>query len=75
MIFINSFEFYYSSNPTNLCYNYFSFKFQKMARNCEKAQGMLNRWWTMKRSLVNKEEDERPKGLRHIREINDMLEC
>ena len=24
---------------------------------------------------MNKEDDERPKGLRHIREINDLLEC
>jgi len=46
-----------------------------MARNCEKAQGMLNRWWMMKRCLVNKEDDERPKGLRHIRDINDLHEC
>ena len=45
-------------------YNIISYK---MARNCEKAQGMLNRWWMMKRCLVNKEDDERPKGLRHIR--------
>jgi len=28
-----------------------------MARNCEKAQGMLNRWWSMKRALVNREDD------------------
>jgi hypothetical protein len=46
-----------------------------MARNCEKAQGMLNRWWSMKRALVNKEDDERPKGIRHIREITDLYEC
>jgi|JI6StandDraft_1071083.scaffolds.fasta_scaffold04153_12 hypothetical protein len=36
---------------------------------------MLNRWWTMKRNLVNKEEDERPKGLVRIREIMDVQEC
>ena len=29
----------------------------------------------MKRCLINKEDDERPKGLRHIREINDLYEC
>lgn len=46
-----------------------------MARNSQKAQGMLNRWWSMKRNLVNKEDDERPKGLNHIREITDLLEC
>ena len=46
-----------------------------MARNSEKAQAMLNRWWTMKRNLVNKEEDERPKGLVRIREIMDVQEC
>lgn len=43
-----------------------------MARNSEKAQAMLNRWWTMKRNLVNKEEDERPKGLARIRELTDV---
>lgn len=43
-----------------------------MARNCEKAQGMLNRWWNMKRALVNKEDEDRPKGLTHIREINSL---
>ena len=43
-----------------------------MARNSQKAQGMLNRWWSMKRNLVNKEDDERPKGLIHIKEITDL---
>lgn len=46
-----------------------------MARNSEKAQGMLNRWWNMKRNLVNKEDEERPKGLIHIREIGNLEEC
>lgn len=36
---------------------------------------MLNRWWAMKRNLVNKEDAERPKGLIHIREINNVEEC
>ncbi len=46
-----------------------------MARNSEKAQAMLNRWWTMKRNLVNREEDIRPKGLARIREMMDVQEC
>ena len=31
-----------------------------MARNEEKAQAMLNRWWRMKRMLNQKNQDDRP---------------
>jgi hypothetical protein len=29
----------------------------------------------MKRALVNREDDERPRGLRQIRDISDLYEC
>lgn len=45
-----------------------------MARNAEKAQAMLNRWWSMKRKMRVEEtkEMERP---RYASECNSLKMC
>ena len=45
-----------------------------MARNAEKAQAMLNRWWSMKRKMRVEEtkEMERP---RYASECNSLQMC
>lgn len=42
-----------------------------MARNEEKAQAMLNRWWTMKRSLTTKPLETRPALAQEVNSINE----
>ena len=42
-----------------------------MARNEEKAQAMLNRWWTMKRSLTTKPLEARPSLSQEVNSINE----
>ena len=43
-----------------------------MARNEEKAQAMLNRWYTMKRNLHAKPQDSRPSL---YNEFTSLTEC
>lgn len=42
-----------------------------MARNEEKAQAMLNRWWSMKRSLTTKPLETRPSLSQEVNSINE----
>jgi len=45
-----------------------------MARNAEKAQAMLNRWWSMKRKMrvEDTREMERPK---FAQDVNSIILC
>ena len=43
-----------------------------MARNEEKAQAMLNRWWRMKKTLNQKTQDDRPPM---VSNTNSISEC
>ena len=42
-----------------------------MARNEEKAQAMLNRWWLMKRLLHTKPQENRPSLSTEVNSISD----
>lgn len=42
-----------------------------MARNEEKAQAMLNRWWKMKRQLTTKPLENRPMLSNESNSINE----
>ena len=46
-----------------------------MARNAEKAQAMLNRWYRMKRNLYYPDEKEMPKGRTKISQVTSLNDC
>lgn len=46
-----------------------------MARNEEKAQAMLNRWWNMKKDLNKGPAKERPKTHHRIMQLNNLNDC
>jgi len=45
-----------------------------MARNEEKRQAMLNRWWEMKKD-IGKKVESRPKGHNKIHTVQTINEC
>jgi hypothetical protein len=46
-----------------------------MARNEEKAQAMLNRWWNMKKNLNRTPARERPTSHYKIMQISRVNDC